>query len=73
MALDPGTPGSCPGLKADTQLLSHPGIPLNVLFGKMSIQMLCPYFISFVYLFMRDALREAKTQAEGEADSLQGA
>ena len=21
-------PGSCPGLKADAQLLSHPGIPL---------------------------------------------
>ena len=25
--LDPGTPGSCPELKADAQLLSHPGIP----------------------------------------------
>ena len=25
--LDPGTPGSCPGPEADTQLLSHPGIP----------------------------------------------
>ena len=25
--LDPGTPGSCPGLKADAQPLSHPGIP----------------------------------------------
>ena len=27
MGLNPGTPGSCPGLKADAQLLSHPGIP----------------------------------------------
>ena len=25
--LDPGTPGSRPGLKAGAQLLSHPGIP----------------------------------------------
>ena len=24
---DPRSPGSGPGLKADTQLLSHPGIP----------------------------------------------
>ena len=25
--LDPGTPGSCPGLKVGAELLSHPGIP----------------------------------------------
>ena len=25
--LDPWTPGSCPELKADAQLLSHPGVP----------------------------------------------
>ena len=25
VGLDPGTPGSCPGPKADTQPLSHPG------------------------------------------------
>ena len=25
--LDPRTPGSCPELKADTQLLRHPGVP----------------------------------------------
>ena len=25
--LDPGTPGSCPELKADAQPLSHPGVP----------------------------------------------
>ena len=27
--LDPRTLGSLPGLKADTQLLSHPGVPEN--------------------------------------------
>ena len=27
IGLDPGTPGSCPELKADTQPLSHPGAP----------------------------------------------
>ena len=27
--LDPGTPGSCPGLKGGTKLLSHPGVPKN--------------------------------------------
>ena len=25
--LDPGTPGSCPGLKAGAKPLSHPGTP----------------------------------------------
>ena len=28
VGLDPGTPGSHPGLKAGAQLLSHPGVPL---------------------------------------------
>ena len=27
MGLDPGTPGSCPRLKAGTKPLRHPGIP----------------------------------------------
>ena len=27
VGLDPGTLGSCPELKADTQPLSHPGVP----------------------------------------------
>ena len=31
MGLDPGTPGSLPGLKAEAQLLSHPGIPVKML------------------------------------------
>ena len=29
VGLDPGTPGSCPGLKASAKLLSHPGIPVD--------------------------------------------
>ena len=29
MGLDPGTLGSCPEPKADTQPLSHPGIPCS--------------------------------------------
>ena len=28
VGLDPGTPGSHPGLKAGTKPLSHPGIPI---------------------------------------------
>ena len=28
VGLDPGTPGSCPGPRADVQPLSHPGVPL---------------------------------------------
>ena len=28
--LNPGTPGSHPGPKADTQLLRHPGVPFQV-------------------------------------------
>ena len=31
------------------------------------------FFKDFIYLFMRDAEREAETQAEGEAGSLWGA
>ena len=29
VGLDPGSPGSHPGLKAGAQLLSHPGCPMN--------------------------------------------
>ena len=29
MGLDPGSPGSRPGLKADAQALSHPGVPMD--------------------------------------------
>ena len=31
------------------------------------------FFKDFIYVFMRDTEREAETQAEGEAGSLQGA
>ena len=31
------------------------------------------FLIDFIYLFMRDIDREAETQAEGEAGSMQGA
>ena len=27
VGLDPGNPGSCPEVKADAQLLNHPGTP----------------------------------------------
>ena len=30
VGLDPGSPGSRPGRKADAQLLSHPGVPKRV-------------------------------------------
>ena len=29
VGLHPRTPGSCPGVKADAQKLSHPGIPCH--------------------------------------------
>ena len=32
VGLDPGTPGSCPGPKAGTKLLSYPGIPRSLFF-----------------------------------------
>ena len=32
VGLDPRTPGSCPEPKADTQPLSHPGVPLLQLY-----------------------------------------
>ena len=35
--LDPGTPGSCPGSKADALPLSHPGIPINKILKKKKI------------------------------------
>ena len=34
VGLGPGTPGSHPGQKADAQLLSHPGIPINTTLKK---------------------------------------
>ena len=39
--------------------------------NRILILLFC-FFKDFIYLFMRDTHREAKTQAEGEAGSLQG-
>ena len=40
---DPGTPGSHPEPKADTQLLSQPGVPLvNKLKKKKNLRRPCP-------------------------------
>ena len=58
-----GLPGSRPGPKAGAKPLCHPGIPISVF--------LTMFYL--FYLFMRDKEREAKTQAEGEAGSMQGA
>ena len=33
MGVEPGNPGSCPEPKADTQPLSHPGVPDELFFG----------------------------------------
>ena len=37
VGLNPGTPGSGPGLKAGAKLLSHPGIPEDFFLGKVSL------------------------------------
>ena len=34
VGLHPGTPGPCPGPKAGTKLLSHPGIPYLFIFNR---------------------------------------
>ena len=51
MGLNPGTPGSRPGPKADAQPLSHPGVPELYTF----------FFLRF-YLFMRHRERERERQ-----------
>ena len=44
-ALDPRTPGSCPGPKADAQPLSHPGVPnsriLSFMLSTLIVSSLC--------------------------------
>ena len=42
MKLDPGTAGSCPEPKTDSQLLSHPGIP--TVFFMVPAHNKCPTF-----------------------------
>ena len=63
MGLDPGLPGSGPGLKAGAKPLSPPGIPEE------------KFFFKRFYLFIHERQRErdAKTQAEGEAGFMQEA
>ena len=41
VGLDPGTPGSHSELKADTQPLSHPGIPIAILKSSSSTFFFC--------------------------------
>ena len=41
--------------------------------SKLKSEVLRPFKKYFIYLFMRDTEREAETQAEGEAGSMQGA
>ena len=45
MGLNPRTPGSCPGPKAGTKSLSHPGIPRIPFFKKKYLY----YFLSRTY------------------------
>ena len=47
------------------------GVYLSILGIEMVLKYL--FFKDFIYLFMRDTEREAETQAEGEASSLQEA
>ena len=44
VGLDPMTPGSCPGLKAAAQLLSHPGVPTSLFYAHQTpyLQVLSP-------------------------------
>ena len=60
MGLDPGSPGSCPGPKADAKPLSHPGIPHQFsLINK--IILLFPFlyfpFLSFRFVIEAPSLR----------------
>ena len=38
VGLDPGTPASCPGLKAGAKPLSHPGIPNSGFYPRSILQ-----------------------------------
>ena len=78
MGLNLGIPGPLPGLKADTQLLSHPGIPQGYSYACCSPQInhgettlySCGFLVIFlkdlfIYLFMRD--RETQAEREKQA------
>ena len=51
VGLDPGTPGSHPEPKADTQLLNHPGIPISdfLIIKKMPNNVILGNLKSFVF------------------------
>ena len=51
VGLDPGTPGSCPGPKADAQLLSHPGVPLFFFFLFKKSMWVLSFKIHSKYIF----------------------
>ena len=48
VGLDPGTPGSCPGPKADAQLLSHSGVPSYISNKIFSPQILTFYALVYI-------------------------
>ena len=71
MGLDPGTPGSCPELKADAQPLSHPGVPHIFYFCLKSTFY---FFKDFIFIYLKESTKvrereraEAGGGAEGEA------
>ena len=51
VGLDPGTPGSCPGPKASTQPLSHPGVPMSGLDACPVSSIPSPFFFDFTLFF----------------------
>ena len=61
--------GKWPAVKAEKQGCRSNWHPKAM----SSLNMFDSFFKNFIYLFMRDTEREAETQAEGEAGSVQGA
>ena len=62
VGLNPGTPGSHPGPKADAQLLSHPGIPpiyFLLPFSSFHIKDPCLVHLSSPHAFLQTQSRKA--------------
>ena len=59
VGLGPGAPGSRPGPKTGTKLLSHPGVP--------------PFYFLKDLIYLLETEKEREREAEGEAGSMQGA
>ena len=53
--------------------MDFPPVPLSLVLSGTSELGPSFFFYDFIYLFMRDTEREAETQAEGEAGSMQEA